>query len=401
MKHPFLVIILVLFIALFLSNCVSTGINYQPEELNEPASGPVTADTDEQITGETPAVFSDAVYPQTWATGSGTINDPWAGDCLDIAYTNCPVNGTIYLRAGYYLLDNRLNIAKKINLIGEVVGDTIIKTPGGIGIFINSIDRVTLKSFTIDGSSQVDGKQYIPLIQIVNCDDVLLEDIEVKNGGDNGIGIYQVNHSTFENIYAHDNYEHGVHPGSDTAGRNIYNTYRNIYTWNNSDSGFDDRGIGKSTGQTNNRYYNIQSKNNGNHGIAITYQSGIILSNSSAKGNINNGIYIRGIEDSSADNCSVNLNGSAGILFAADVKDVDLTNVIVKNNKTGISIYNSSELAFHSCQAYDDRTIPLQNYGIELRETNTGISVSNCKLLPNEFGDIYNPNNVAINYKAL
>jgi hypothetical protein len=68
----------------------------------------------------------------------------------------------------------------------------------------------------------------------------------------------------------------------------------------------------------------------------------------------------------------------------------------VKNNKTGINIYNSSELVFTSCQSYDDRATPLQDYGIQLAETNTGISILNCKLLPNKYGDIYNPNGVAV-----
>jgi len=46
----------------------------------------------------------NTVYPQKWATGTGTVGDPWAGNCLKDAYDACPTGGTIYLRAGYYEL---------------------------------------------------------------------------------------------------------------------------------------------------------------------------------------------------------------------------------------------------------------------------------------------------------
>jgi hypothetical protein len=74
----------------------------------------------------------------------------------------------------------------------------------------------------------------------------------------------------------------------------------------------------------------------------------------------------------------------------------------VKNNNvsdttnSGIKVTDSSGIKFTSCQSYDDRETPLQDYGIYLYGTNTGISLLNCKLTPNELGDIYNPYSVAI-----
>jgi len=49
-----------------------------------------------------------------------------------------------------------------------------------------------------------------------------------------------------------------------------------------------------------------------------------------------------------------------------------------------------------TCQSYDDRETPLQEYGLQLYGTNTGISLLNCKLSPNKDGEIYNPAGVAL-----
>jgi parallel beta-helix repeat protein len=79
-----------------------------------------------------------------------------------------------------------------------------------------------------------------------------------------------------------------------------------------------------------------------------------------------------------------------------DSENINFTNVIVKNNFTGIAIYNCGDIVFTSCQSYDDRETPLQEFGMELYEGNTGINLLNCKLTPNASGDIYNPNGVAV-----
>jgi parallel beta-helix repeat protein len=357
--------------------------NYQNPS-TDPVEEPVIEDTGELGT----------VYPQNWATGDGTAENPWANNCIKKAYDATPADGTIYLKAGYYQLAGNLDLAKQINIIGEGMNKTIIRTANTYGFTI-IVAHVTLKGFTIDGDAQTAGD--LPIINISNCDYIIVEDVEAKNGISTGVQPFQVNYSSFKNIYAHDNGEHGMHPCSNTTGTNIYNTYRDIYAWNNGDSGFDDRGIGKTTEQTNNIYDNLQCWDNVNHGIALTYQSGIVLSNSVVSGNGVCGIYLKYIEDSTVDNCSVILNDAEGILISAGVKNVNFTNVIVKNNKTGINIYNSSELVFTSCQSYDDRATPLQDYGIELREdANAGLTFLNCKLTPNRKGDIYNPAGVVL-----
>jgi hypothetical protein len=352
----------------------------------------VIGDTEEPATEE-----PGTVYPQKWATGTGTVGDPWAGDCLNDALTAVPDGGTIYLRAGYYTLASTLySSTKSYNLIGEGIGKTFITTDMTItsGIYIET-DYCTLKGFTIDGVSQTDGTQYVGVIRIGDSDYVSVEDIEIKNGGYYGINIYEQNHSSFQNIYAHDNYRHGLHPGSDTTGKNMYNTYRNIYAWDNGVNGFDDRGSVSPFEQLYNVYDNIQCWDNAAIGIAISCQKGGVLSNSSVSGNGTYGIYLETVEDFSINNCSVTLSVEKGIRLIS-AENVNFTNVIVMNNKSGIAIQNCSNIALTTCQSYDDRGTPLQLYGIELYGTNTGISLLTCKLTPNESGDIYNPNNVAV-----
>jgi parallel beta-helix repeat protein len=113
------------------------------------------------------------------------------------------------------------------------------------------------------------------------------------------------------------------------------------------------------------------------------------LSNSFVSGNGKNGIYLAAIEDFSINSCLVTLSTVKGISMY-DSENINFTNVIVKNNKSGIAIQNCSNIALTTCQSYDDRDTPLQLYGIELYGTNTGISLLNCKLTPNKEGEIYN-----------
>jgi hypothetical protein len=263
-----------------------------------------------------------------------------------------------------------------------------------------------LKGFTIDGDSQTDGTQYLSCISISNCDYISLEDIEVKNAGYYGVEPYQVNYSLFQNIYAHDNFRHGLHPGSDTTGRNKYNTYRNIYAWDNGVDGFSDRGstIDPDT-QFNNVFDNLQCWDNGRFGIDIDNQRGGVLSNSFTTGNEEHGIWLYNVEDFNIHDCYIDLSGKEG-LYIELLKNVTFTNVIVKNNNisdtdgiSGVIINNSSGIKFTSCQSYDDRATKLQAYGIQLEGTNTGISILNCKLTPNRYGGIYNPTGVVITEK--
>ena len=366
------------------SQSSSTGLAYET----------VIVDTGESVT----------VYPQKWATGDGTVENPWANDCIQKAYDAVPTGGTIFLKAGYYTLSTLLYINKKVNIIGEGRNKSIIVLgmTDTQGIYMNGLSYMTLKGFTVDGDTQIDGTQYISPISIGNCDYILLEDIEVMNGGVYGINIYEVNHSSFQNIYAHDNYTEGIHPGSDTAGRNKYNTYRDIYAWDNGACGFSDRGngeVGLPIEECYNVYDNIQAWGNTTDGIVIFYQKGATISNCYSSGNGSVGMYLASLEDSNISNCVMTLNGvikEQQAIFLASSKNINITNVIAKNNYTGIAIEDCSNIALISCQSYDDRDTPLQRFGLELTKTNTDISLLNCKLTPNSLGEIYNPTGVTV-----
>jgi len=402
MRYIGIIILLVLcLIMLLFTGCmintvtpeIDNGNLENQEDINQSSNNSQIVDTEEPGT----------VSPQKWATGDGTVENPWANNCLNSALTNCPAGGTIFLKAGYYALDTLLGIGKQINIIGEGMGKTIIVLgmTDTHGIRINDADCCTLKGFTVDGDSQTDGLQYVSPISVGSCDYALVEDIEVKNAGYYGINIGDVNYSTFQNIYAHDNYRHGLHPGSEAAGRNMYNIYRNIYAWNNGYDGFNDRGYyADPDADCYNIFDNIHCWENTRFGIAIGNQGGGVLSNSTTTGNAQRGMHLCDLKDFSINSCLATLNGADTYpgIYLIDSENINFTNVIIKNNDTGISIRNCSDIALTSCQSYDDRETPLQQYGLVLNGegTNTNISLINCKLSPNKNGAIYNPNKTEI-----
>ena len=331
----------------------------------------------------------NTVYPQTWATGTGTIDNPWANDCIQKAYDAAPVGSTIFLQEGYYQLSSTVSFDKEIHFIGEGINKTIIKTSPQKGFQINA-NQVTLKRFTVDGNLQPDeGGICINASQI---DYLLLEDIEVKNSGYYGINLNDPNNCTLRNIQAHDNYRHGVHAGANEAGRNKNNLYENIYCYNNGVNGFDERG---SLDSENNTYTNLQCHDNSIFGIVIAHLNGGNLSNSDSHSNSNIGIVVSDVNSFDIDNCSSTSNVEHGIEINTS-NNINLTNSIVKNNCSGIIIDFSSSISIASCESYDDRVTPLQKWGVELTEISGTISVSNCNLSPNKEGEIYDPAGVAV-----
>ena len=188
----------------------------------------VIADTEDPVIVD--SEDPEMVYPQKWATGDGNESNPWANDCIQKALDFVPVGGTIFLKAGYYVLSDQVEINKKVNIIGEGRDKTIIITANAHGFYFDGVDYVTIKNLTIDGDAQTtNGTTYRCCIAIGRSDYILLENIEAKNASKYGIDTNTMNHSILLNIYAHDNYRHGIHSGTDISGNNMYNTYRNIY----------------------------------------------------------------------------------------------------------------------------------------------------------------------------
>ena len=341
----------------------------------------------------------EMIYPQQWATGDGTAENPWANDCIQKALDFVPAGGTIFLKAGYYILSDQAEITKKVNIIGEGRDKTIIITADAHGFYIESVDFVTIKNLTIDGDAQTDNKQYLAVISVNISSYASLENIEVKNGGYYGINMWQVNHSSFQNIHSHANYRTGVHAGADAIGWNMYNTYKDIYCWDNLVDGFNDRGSTVDpVKQLYNVYDNLHCWDNRGSGIDIGLQKSGVLSNSFANGNGKYGISSYDIEDFNIQDCSITLNALEGV-FIVDSKNVNYTNIIVKNNNVsdtagipGIVVYSSDGTKFTSCQSYDDRVVPLQYWGLKTGSIGNVdfVEISDCTFMPNKSSAIYN-----------
>lgn len=303
------------------------------------------------------------VFPQDYATGVGTSGDPWAGSCIEDAYAAASANDTIFLRAGYYeLAAARFDIEKAITIIGEGINKTfiIVTVTDATAIQITT-NYVTLSDFTIDANSQDNDAGYA--INVSNTSYTVLRNLEAKNAGVAGINIVHSHYGLYENIYAHDNYEHGMHPGGNTTGNNTHNTYRNIYAWDNADTGFDEIGLQLANLESlYNVYDNIHCWDNTKNGIALTYLKDCVITNSSSVGNGEKGWYLNHLQDVTISNCESFLNDEDGIIMY-NSDNVNFTNVISKNNdmdddsNSAMAHDDSSNIIYNNCRFYDDRVV--------------------------------------------
>jgi len=326
MRYIFLIIYLSFSINWLSSiGCITNSVNYDIS--NEKMSAREISDQ-EIITAprSSPAIMQmsgnpNEIYPQKWATGDGTVNNPWANDCIQKAYDSATTGGTIFLQKGYYQLSSTIYIEKEIQFIGEGMNSTIILTADARGFQINADDCI-LKGFAIDGSAQSNGNHQC--INITQSSRLLLENIEVKNAGYYGLNINDSNHSIFKNIYAHKNFRHGIHSGANISDTNQNNFYIEINCYDNQVNGFDDRGGFDSK---NNSYNKLECWNNGQHGIAIARQEDSMLSNSASRDNGTYGIWLSMLKNISVNNCTAIHNGVDEIVVIFS-KNVSFDNMI-------------------------------------------------------------------------
>jgi len=372
------------------------------EDINQSTNNSQSSSTDpaeEPVIEEDTEATAGTVYPQKWATGDGTAENPWANNCIQTAYDNTPIGGTIFLRAGYYQMDSQLSILKQINIIGEGMNKTIIVTGDNKSFLVNA-DHVSIKSLTVDGDAMTDAVE-IALFTLIACDYVILENVEIKNGGYYGLNILETSYSSFQNIHAHDNYRHGIHFGApvEDSVENCYNTYRDIYCWDNGVCGFD------GSGQLNNDvllpsyniYDSIYAWDNGSHGICLALETHVSLTNSRAWDNGSGGITFQIVNNSTIDNCFTHSNDASGIYIMYS-EGISLSNVISKNNGApgghtfcGMFVQDSPSTKISNSQFYDDQIEMIQSYGLWLAGTTEyDIEITNCKLTPNLNGGICN-----------
>jgi parallel beta-helix repeat protein len=348
-----------------------------------------------EITAATGIDKLNWVYPQDYATGTGTAIDPWAGDCINDAYAAASAGDTIYLRKGYYLLSTLLNIeGKGVNLIGEGMGKTFIITGMAATHAIRVVDDyVTLKGFTLDADSQNKSVGESTDLQGISLKDgnyITLEDVEVKNAGYAGIQYTDISYSTMRHLYIHDNAWLGIHQAHLTSTGGKHNTFKDIYTWSHTHQGFDDGGeVTPWTSDCDNVYDNINSWDNGEEGLVFWYMWGGKVINCTAWDSTTYGIYIGNSHELSLVNCSANYNHAHGIKIV-NSDDIVLSHCVSKNNdvddagsKCGLVIENSDRLILDNCKFYDDRGTPQQDYGILTEGNCSDIQLINCKLAPN------------------
>jgi len=434
MKYISKIILLVFFLTLLLfTGCKANTIKPEIVSGNLENQEDFNQSSNNSQSSSTGSIYEPGtVYPQKWATGTGTAIDPWAGDCINDAYAAAAAAGdTIYLRAGYYTLASTLTIqGKTVNLIGEGRGETFIVTSmNHSAAMIVYDDYTTLKGFTLDAASQVEEKNRYA-IKLLNGDYMTVEDIEVKNAGYAGIEYADINYATFRNLYLHDNSWLGLHAAHVVAERGKHNTFQYLYIWNHTHHGFDDgNDVGVWTSDCDNTYDNIHTWNNGLGGLIFWYLNGGNITNCSSYDSDGYGIKIGHSENVNVSNCSAwncndyglqitytnnlnisnssfNFNNGTGIKII-DSSNIALTNVISKNNDVGdhgnlgaVLVESSTGVRFTSCQFYDDRETPLQDWGI-LTEGTASIEIINCKLLPNGTGAIYADTETVITEKIL
>jgi hypothetical protein len=379
------------------------------------------------------------VYPQDYATGAGTVGDPWAGACIEDAVAACPTGGTVYLRAGYYQMAGEADINTPMNIIGEGMNRTFIITAADYGFLLTSVDYVTLQGFTIDGAAGEDNVNYS--IRLEDCDYLILRDIESKNSGKYGIDSNSNNHCLFENLYIHDSYVSGIHPNTNIQGRNMYNTYRNIRAYNAGNAGIEDGcnqvytdedlyNVYDNIWAIDNDSYGMQMGNgrsisisnshfigNGNHGLQLPHASNLTVNNCIFTNNGGNGLYVMPdtdpCEDVQISNCTASFNTKYGMdieisnnvninncsLFSNDRSgiyvqlsdNVSITNVIARNNDitasyAGIEINTCNDVKIESSQCYDERKVTGTNIAfVEGGASKDTITMVSAKFLINGF----------------
>ena len=332
------------------------------------------------------------IYPQDYATGDGSESNPWANDCIKKAYNACPVDGTIYLKKGYYQLSGKSDINKKINIIGEGMGKAIIKTANTLGFQIDA-DYCSIRDFTVDGDAQTDGNSSMVCINSSGPKYLSYKNIEAKNAGYYGVNFNDVSNCIITDIHSHDNYRHGMHSGANYANTNQHNLYENIFSWNNGNLGFAERGGFDSAF---NIFKNLTCWNNGSFGIgASTQKNGSILLDSLSYENGEAGIRTTGNYDFTIENCYTHSNKILGIYLSGG-DNINFVNVISKNNglnganDCGINIKDTQNVVLSGCQLYDDRDNPFQQYAIFLQGTTKTVTLTNCILTPNKVTEIKN-----------
>lgn len=360
------------------------------------------------------------IFPQAYATGTGTVGDPWMDDCINKAITAASAGDTVFCRAGYYSTESGKTIAtiqKTINLIGEGINKTFFITAADMhGIYIgdSSTSYVTLEGFTLDGDAQTSDSYWGIEIagEGIGHNYLTIRNVEVKNTHYYGINCPDVRYSLFENLWLHDNDRHGLHPANDAGAFGTYNTYRNLYLYDNGVSGVSDPGANVDTIHlipSHNIWDNVHAWGNGAEGITICSQSDFSVTNCTAYDNTGAGFLFTEVTNLKLDNCSAMANGSQGIKIGHSllrcrninmsnctsalndtygihiwyVDGLNISNIMsYSNNWSGICFDDSSDINLVNVEANNNNCNDGALSGIQIIDT-TNIKMTSCRATDN------------------
>jgi len=222
-------------------------------------------------TGTGAISYADAIFPQWFASGVGTVGDPWTGWDTTITWAS---GGKYVFEAGYYSYATAPNWAKAgIDLEGR--GDVyLVHTGSGSGIDLTAdpaIFGVRMKNFKLIGNDNTDIGLEIDAVHHSNIEDVLILKMAAA-------GIGMLNSFTVLNNYKNIQVSTNV-PDSGTmpttglkmtlglgAGRPTANTFDNFIAEGVSGTGID-------IDDSNNNYFYGGASEGYDIGISIDNES--------------------------------------------------------------------------------------------------------------------------------
>lgn len=175
------------------------------------------------------------------------------------------------------VLKGDFTITSRINMVSNCIvdlGNCKIITSGNIvAISANNVNDSMIIGGIIDGTSQTDADPTMRCVNLNTCNRVIVVYVEVKNGGYYGLNLVDSNECTIDTVYAHDNYDDGIHLGGSSAGKNYFNTVINCIANSNGEYGINDRGSNIDGETIDNRYVNNICRLNTTGGFTFGYDS--------------------------------------------------------------------------------------------------------------------------------
>jgi|GEM_PF-5192760 len=256
---------------------------------------------------------------------------------------------TIVLR-GNFTLSTIMSVPSWTTIYAR---DAIINVKDSAFIRFNNVNYSDFIGGIIDGNLQTNGEKSNRVMVLSNTSYIKILDVEIRNGGYYGLNIWQGNNNTFDSVWSHHNYRHGIHIGSDAIGKGYGNVFINCRAEYNGQAGIADRG---STVENNlyNSYINCVTNNNTNYGLSLEMpfsnigKYSITVINHTSEHNGKDGILLSFVE-AKIMNPIIRYNSGSGILMQG-VQNSYISDPIINNNKkvsyyAGIRIVDRYSLA--------------------------------------------------------